>query len=662
MSKPSVEQIAITTYQKNLEYFQNEQPRVYEKITAFENAVANGYYQEQYELEYKDEGYFDVKEKSTSNYLYGSNSNEYAKALARSVDYKKEDNIFIVSPRFKFSDEYLKKSKNASLEENGTSALAYIIDFINKKLPKNSTMIRLEKYIFFGVGLGLHVKEIDKKINSDFYLLVEDDLELFRLSMFVTDYSKLAKKSSLYFCIFEEENVAKTIMELFLEDGFMHNHYIKFLQTLHQKDSKIRTFQECVASQRHLLFPFHAYFKKYLTVLSHLKKGYNFLDFSTNDILKNKKVLLLAAGPSLEKNLKWVKKHHKSFITIALTSTLSTLEKEGILPDIITHLDPYSYASLPHLKNLKNKDYFNKCIYLFGSQTPPELVEMFDKKRVFIFETGTHFKKGFGAPSAPCVGSTTYLLSLVLGAKDIYLLGLDLAIDEKSGSTHSSSHAHTKKLDLSRVDTLEKEFSFKKSLIKVDGNFKDKVLTTANFYVSIESIIINTKHFKKDFQNIYNLSNGAFFPRTIPTKIDEVKIDNKCKKEDLLERFLKNSSNKLTKEEYESIKNVYYHALKTKEILSNHKIKKYKTKEEYQYSLMTLSLDLTADKSQEAGYLNLVLLRYMQYIYPYIFDFLNTKEIKYDKKSIKHIDNLLVKYMKKIVEVFEIKLEEFLEK
>ncbi len=65
MSKPSIEQIAITTYQNNLLYFQKEQPRVYEKVTAFENAVANGYYQEKYELEYKEEGYFDVKEKSS---------------------------------------------------------------------------------------------------------------------------------------------------------------------------------------------------------------------------------------------------------------------------------------------------------------------------------------------------------------------------------------------------------------------------------------------------------------------------------------------------------------------------------------------------------------------------------------------------------------------
>ena len=661
MSKPSIEQIAMKNFHNNLEYFQKEQPRVYEKITAFENAVANGYYQEQYELEYKDEGYFDVKEKSTSNYLYGTNSNEYAKALAKSVDYRKEDNIFIVSPRFEYSKEYLKNSKNDSLEENGIAGIAYIIDFINKKLPKDSTMTKLEKYIFFGVGLGLHVKEIDKKINSDFYLLVEDDLELFRLSMFVTDYSKLARHSSLYFCIFEEDSVAKTIMTLFLEDGFMHNHYIKFLQTLHLDESKIRTFQEVVASQTHQLFPYHAYFKKYLTPLEHLKNGYKFLNLNS-DIFKGKKVLLLAAGPSLEKNLKWVKEHHKSFITIALTSTLGTLEKEGIIPDIITHLDPFKEGSLPHLQRLKNKDYFKKPICLFGSQTPPELVEMFDKKRVFIFENGTSYKKGFGSVTATCVGSMSYAISLALGSSEIYLLGLDLAIDEKSGSTHTSTHSHREKLDLSRLDKLEKEFSFKKSLIKVKGNFKDEVLTTPNFYMSIENIIINNSKNKKDYQKVYNLSDGAFFANTIPTKIEDIVLKDDCKKETLFKEFLDISSDELTYEEVESIKSMYQHSQKIKDILSRHRLKKYKTKEEYQYSLMSLSLDITADRSIEASFLNIVLLRYMQYIYPYIFDFLNTKEIKYSKESIKHIDTLLVKYMKKIVEVFEVRLEYFLTK
>ena len=573
---------------------------------------------------------------------------------------RKEDNVFIVSPRHKFTAKFLKKSKSDPIDANNLSGVAEIIDFVESSIPENSTMKRLEKFIFFGTGLGTHIVTVDKKIGSDFYLFVEDDLELFRLSLFVTDYSKIAQHSELYFVIFEEDRDAKLIMEEFLQDGFMHNHYIKFLHMLHHSDEKLRVFHEATTSLNHLLFPYHAYFNKFLRALDFMKEGYRFINLNAKvQPLKDKPVLLLAAGPSLAKNLKWVKKVQDRFILVALTSTLSILEKEGIVPDIVTHLDPYAKGSLPHLQKLNNRDYFTKTILLAGSQSPFEVVEMFEKERVFIYENGTSHKKGFGSVQATCVGSTTLLLSLIFDAKEIYLLGLDLAIDEESGSTHAVTHAHSKKLDLSRSIGMEEIFNFKESLIKVKGNFKEEVLTTANFYISIESLDRNIPRYKKEYQHIYNLNNGAYLRGCETKKIDDVNLPKRQEKDQLYRVFIQNSSNKVTKEELESIRKILEHAKKVAKILNRHKLKKFKNAQEYQYELMQLSLDITADKSIEASYLNLVLLHYMQYIYPYIFDYLNTKEIKEYTKGIQKIDKILITKMKKIAEFFESKCERF---
>jgi len=102
MELEKIQKKAAQTFEKNLDYLQKNQKRVYQKILEFESAVANGYYHERYELEYKD-GYFDVKELDSNNYLYGSDSNSFAKMIAKSIDYKKEDNIFIISPRYEFA-------------------------------------------------------------------------------------------------------------------------------------------------------------------------------------------------------------------------------------------------------------------------------------------------------------------------------------------------------------------------------------------------------------------------------------------------------------------------------------------------------------------------------------------------------------------------------
>ncbi len=659
---PSIEEQALQIYQNNLAYFEQKQPRVFEKLASFDNAIANGYYQERYDLEYTEQGYFDVKERSSGNFLYGSDTHRFAQEMAKSVDMRKVDNIFIISPRHRFTDAFLKKAKHEPITSNNLSGVAEIIDFVDRQIPEDSTMRRLEKYIFFGIGLGTHIPTIDKKIHSDFYLLVEDDLELFRLSLFVTDYTKIAQKSELYFVIFEEDRDAKVIMEEFLQDGFMHNHYIKFIHMLHHSESKMRVFHEASSSVSHLLFPYHAYFNKFLRALDFMREGYRFINLNAiKQPLRDKPVLLLAAGPSLAKNLSWVKRVQDRYIVVALTSTLSTLEQEGIVPDIITHLDPYTKGSLPHLQALKNRDYFTKPIVLVGGQSPIELVEMFDKDRVFVYESGTNYKKGFGDVQATCVGSTTLLLSLIFDAKEIYLLGLDLAIDEESGSTHTSSHAHAQRLDTSKSNQLEEIFNFKESLIKVKGNFKNEVLTTANFYISIESIERNIPRYKRAYQHIYNLNQGASLRGVEPKKIDEVEVPDLQEKHDLYELFLRSSSGEVIQEELESIEKILHHARKVGQILNRHKLKKFQSSEAYQYDLMQLSLDLTADRSIEASYLNLILLHYMQYIYPYIFDYLNTKEVKDYRKGIKVIDKILVSKMKKMVQVFERKCEQFFE-
>ena len=43
------------------------------------------------------------------------------------------------------------------------------------------TMKLIEKYIFIGVGLGIHIELTHKKIKSEEYFIIEDDLELAEL-------------------------------------------------------------------------------------------------------------------------------------------------------------------------------------------------------------------------------------------------------------------------------------------------------------------------------------------------------------------------------------------------------------------------------------------------------------------------------------------------
>jgi len=89
----NLEEIAISTYKNNLLYFEKHQPGIYAKLAAFDSAIEQGHYQHKYDLIVKDD-YFDVIELGTQNYLYSTNSNNYADLAAKSIDFKKDTNVY----------------------------------------------------------------------------------------------------------------------------------------------------------------------------------------------------------------------------------------------------------------------------------------------------------------------------------------------------------------------------------------------------------------------------------------------------------------------------------------------------------------------------------------------------------------------------------------
>lgn len=159
----NIEDTIVETFNKNMEYFEQNQPNIYSKLASFDSAVEQGLYTNKYDMVFNN-NYFDVRELSTNKYLYSDNSNKYAYEVSKKFD--------------------------------------------------NS----VDKFIFFGIGLGLHIDQIDKKVNAKSYLIIEDDLELFKLSTFITPYYELVKRSELYFSVFEGDEEFSNIVTEFFDD------------------------------------------------------------------------------------------------------------------------------------------------------------------------------------------------------------------------------------------------------------------------------------------------------------------------------------------------------------------------------------------------------------------------------------------------------------
>ena len=177
MNETSVQEQAALCYENNLIYLQNNHPELFQKVSLLDLAIDQGQYEERYVLEYMDAGYFDLKEVATGNYLYGENSDDFAKEMISG--------------------------------EIDTTAI--------------------KKAIFFGTGLGTHISFIAKGAEQPVsFLIIEDDLELFRLSLFVTNFSDMAQTVRFVFSVMENEEALKKSFKMFFEDAKEDNAYIPF--------------------------------------------------------------------------------------------------------------------------------------------------------------------------------------------------------------------------------------------------------------------------------------------------------------------------------------------------------------------------------------------------------------------------------------------------
>jgi len=503
-------------FHDNIEYIETNHPKLFEKLSAFDAAVANGRYQEKYDLLFEDAN-FDVLEKESGRYLYDKKISLHTHKSAQSVNHAKENNCFEGFVRQSYTQEevdFFEQEKRKNPLYSYASYVAKIIHRTNKREKKE--IHTLNKFVFFGSGLGLHISKIHSKIDAKVYFIVEDDLELFRLSLFCTNYKNIAQKARLFFSVFDDDIEFTQTTEEFLKEKYFFNHYIKYFQLLSHTEEKANKFYLALSSQPDLKFLFQDYLRINTTPLKTLSQHYQVLckEFSFKEsAFKNKPFLILASGPSLQKNLNFLQENKNKFIIVAVSSTLSFLEEYNIKPDIIVHLDPFDLSILS-FKKLQSLSFIDDALIFMAASAPQKLFSLLKKENIFIFEAGSNYKLNALNISAPCVGSITYMLLLVLKASEIYMLGLDLAVDSQTGLDHTAVHQDTKTLQLKDMLQEEKSLSYKEDLFMVDGNFQDKVFTTPHFFGSINIINRYFHKLMKPFQRVYNMSDGAYYNQT----------------------------------------------------------------------------------------------------------------------------------------------------
>jgi len=661
-----IEEQAFDNYQKNLEYISREHKDLAKTLSIFEQALASGDYIPEFDLEYID-GYFDIKEVSSGNFLYNENSLEVSKILTKRVNYSKDSQLFEGFPILNLSDDTLSNlGENLQIIEGISPQMKYYVEHVDI----TASMKQIAKYIFIGTGLGFHISQIAKKISAQHYFIIEDNLEIFKLSLFTTKYYEIAQTATLYFSVADSENMFYKTMHGFLESDFFDNRYLKYTHFLTHSNNKIKHIQNVLTTQPFIFFPYRAELYKFLKPLELLNSGYNTLNLTTNinsTLFIDKPSIVIAAGPSLQTHIEWLKENHQRFVIIAVSAVLNTLYKHNIKPDILTHLDG-SIETMDHYDDVKDTDFLEQTLMFFGPNIKPELRAMFDKKQMFFYEEGTNYYKDFNSVSTPCIGSFSTLLSLILNTKETYLLGLDLALNQETGETHSSEHTYSKKIDMSQKDKVKDTMSFTNNFFPVEGNFRQTVYTNPLLHASVYSLNNHIPAIKQKKQVLYNLNDGAKIQLTIPTKVidiqmEEYKIINKQTLFTEAQKILlKNSVQDLTEEDANSLKKRIVQTDSIYKLIKEYQNSVSHTNtDKYLYDLLGLTSSILHKQDRESVNLSYIFLEYFKYSLSMTMDFFNTKGLKNEKRHIKKLDKMMQKEMLRICEIYKEEVQNFIE-
>ncbi|MDY0327022.1 MAG: DUF115 domain-containing protein, partial [Arcobacteraceae bacterium] len=368
----------LNIYHKNIEYLKLNNTFIYNKIKTFESRNIENWY-----IDFIDNRFELSNIDGTKVY----NCNPFFDANYRANNINNNPSFTLINS--------LGYHKGVSKYEDSINAYEFINEFIQSPNDYQPSNLK-QKFIFIGTLLGVHINDIHRIKNAKAYLIIEPNIEIFRLSLFLCDYTEVSASSKIFFCIDFDDFEFNTTIKEFLDYKYEYNHIIPFELASNNEAYLIEKLNIQLLDNSEMIYPFSEY------IIS-LKRGYRYFTESKNkilDISPNKKylqnlpILFLGAGPSLPPNLEWIYMNQDNFFIIAASATLKRLEVLGIIPDIILIVDGAKERMLAQFE-VSSKMFINSIV-LASINIDYDLFKILDSNKLFFIQNSLELFNGYG--------------------------------------------------------------------------------------------------------------------------------------------------------------------------------------------------------------------------------------------------------------------------
>jgi hypothetical protein len=217
--------------------------------------------------------------------------------------------------------------------------------------------------------------------------------------------------------------------------------------------------------------------------------------------------IVVAAGPSLEKNVHYLKEAKGKFLIIAVDAALRYLVEQGVQPDIAIVADPKKPVKLFEDERVQQLP-----LGLFSAANY-EVIELMKQKIIFLSSECSYYDKIFALAGkhmyslagGGSVATFAFVLAIAWGYRKIVLVGQDLAFSNK---IHAGNDDYdTEKLDGDKVE--------------IEGYYGDKVYSSPDYVFYKEWYEMEIKG-DDDLEVINATEGGAKIDGTVPMALKEV--------------------------------------------------------------------------------------------------------------------------------------------
>lgn len=381
----------------------------------------------------------------------------------------------------------------------------------------------------FGLGSGAYLKELvrntDEKVNIVAY---EPSAKLFITMLENVDLSEEIENRPIAFIvegINEEGFKAITNKVLVLENLEMlkeeiHPNYIELYGEIilpHLKGLQKKVSMVFVNYRTGIKMSVRVALNL-LKNMPYVCEGYNTKGLA--DVLPtDRAAVLVAAGPSLNKNIHELKRAKNKLFILAVDTAVKPLMKAGIVPDVFITMDALKPLSLIEIEGSEELPIIAPASAVY------EVIEHQKGKKIFYFDgrevpQEVYKRNGMIFPHVPYGGSVSCPALSVLykfGFETVIMIGQDLAY------TNNRSHA-----DGTFQDKMEEQNT--EQMLKVKGNYEDEVPVRPDFIIYrdwLADYIKGAKKYDEKFRVINATEGGAYIEGTEIMTLKEA-LDETC--------------------------------------------------------------------------------------------------------------------------------------